>query len=136
MATSIQARRSRQVWASIPHYLRELRRIRGMSELWYWVYYKFPGLFPLRDFPVNVEIEVTNECNFACPHCPRTVINRSRGTGFMEMTVYRKVIEEVVGKVYQVQLVGLGEPSLHPEFDEIMKLLRDNKITTVLNTNG
>jgi MoaA/NifB/PqqE/SkfB family radical SAM enzyme len=134
--STVQARKMRQVMASVRHYLFELSQCRSISDLHDWIYYKLPHLFPLRTLPTVLNIELTNSCNFACPHCPRDALNEGRGLGFMPVPLFRRIIEETAGKVSMVKLIGLGEPSLHPDLDRIMRLLRDNRIKTLLYTNG
>src|SRR5580704_2117057 len=72
-------RRLQQVVNSIPHYLGELRDIHNRRDAFNWLYYKFPYLFQLRKFPPRATVEFTNECNFACPYCPRSIMMRPVG---------------------------------------------------------
>lgn len=136
MGISIQTRRWRQQFTSIPHYLHELRHLRTLHEAREWLYYKSPYLFPLNDYPVRITLEPTNECNFACPHCPRNVINAGRSIGFMPYDLFVDIIKEVAASRPTLKLAGLGEPALHPDLGRMMSILRDNRLPTYLYTNG
>jgi MoaA/NifB/PqqE/SkfB family radical SAM enzyme len=135
--TTIKARRWSQVVGSIPHYINELRDIRDFRGAHQWLYHKLPYLFSLREYPLVVELEPTNDCNFACPHCPRNEINRNRQIGFMPFTLFTDIVTELAPtKPLMIKLVGLGEPALHPDLGRMMSLLRDNGLATALYTNG
>ena len=81
-------------------------------------------------------IEVTKKCNLNCPVC-----YASAGEGdHLDMATIDKMMdfyqEAENGKAEIVQLSG-GEPTLHPQIVEIIKLARKKKFKYVmLNTNG
>jgi MoaA/NifB/PqqE/SkfB family radical SAM enzyme len=132
---TIQQKRSTQVLHSVPHYARELMRVRNPREIHAWFYTKLPYAFPRSGFPTLLNLEPTNECNFGCKQCPRTMMNRSLGD--MEPQLFRKIIEEVQRHpTCIVKLVGLGEPSIHPNFPELMGILRENRTHAICYTNG
>ena len=133
---SIDARKLRQTISSIPHYAFELSRIRSADALADWVYYKAPNAFSLRDWPVVLNLEITNECNFACPHCPRDDLNIGRDIGMMDTRMFDRIIYEIAGHVPVVKLIGLGEPALHPQLDALMHRLRLAGLRTLIYTNG
>ena len=132
----VQPRRKRQILSSVPHYVHELARLRNRQALAAWTYYKFPYLFPLRDFPTVIELELTNECNFSCPHCPRTVFNKANSLGFMSLRLFRTITEQSAGRISLMKFCGLGEPALHPHLDIMIRLLQLNNIPLALYTNG
>jgi hypothetical protein len=55
--------KTRQVLFSVPGYLQKLSRLRRPGELYSWVYFKCPNLFPLREVPMFLTVEPTNTCN-------------------------------------------------------------------------
>jgi len=128
--------RMRQVLLSIPHYFGELARIRRPSELYGWMYFKFPNAFPLMEFPTYVTVEATNKCNFSCKHCPRTVADRPLGS--MEVELFEKIVREVSQhkSVRLLKFVGSGEPAIHPRFRELMALIAHRATPTMVYTNG
>jgi molybdenum cofactor biosynthesis enzyme MoaA len=133
---TMRGKRIQQVFGSMPHYLRELSRLVTPQEFMDWTYYKFPGFFPLRTYPSVVNFEITNECNFACPHCPRSQLNKARHTGFMSFELFEKIVNESAGKVMEMKFIGLGEPALHPDLPRMMRLLKRVGIKGILYTNG
>ena len=125
-----------QVAMSIPHYAREFRaEVHGIQDAYVWAYFKLPYLFPLAAFPIRVTLEPTNECNFGCRHCHRSIMDRA--VGFMDAVVFRKIMAELGAHPTCILKVGgLGEPALHPELAEFMKLAKAQKTTVYLYTNG
>lgn len=132
----VPRRRRQQLLRSIPHYANELRRMRSLRDVRNWTYYKFPAHFRLREFPTAITLEITNECNFGCPHCPRTFLNANRDLGFMGLDVMAKLADEIAGRVSQVKIIGLGEGALHPELPAMLRTMTSRGIRLWLYTNG
>ncbi len=88
------------------------------------------------DFPVEVAVELTNNCNLRCIMCPVPTLRRSRG--YMEEAVFRKAVEELSresGFLFLPQ--GFGEPLLHKKWSELMEFAADTGIRpVVVLTNG
>ena len=79
--------------------------------------------FWLKRFPRAVRIESTNACNADCAICPRR--RMTRPIGFMDMALYRRLIEECGRRrVSTVHLHNYGEPLLDPDLFERIKLAR------------
>ncbi|NIR48620.1 radical SAM protein [candidate division KSB1 bacterium] len=81
------------------------------------------------------QIEVTNYCNLDCPIC----YAENRATWFLDIERYKFMLREAVkreGVLNQLNLTG-GEPTLHPQIVEMVKIARKNRVSMVLiNTNG
>ncbi len=61
--------------------------------------------------PQCVIVEVTNVCNLRCPHCTNKDMQRKRG--FMDLEIFKKVVDECITLgVDEVCITG-GEPTLH-----------------------
>jgi hypothetical protein len=82
-------------------------------------------------------VEITDQCNLTCPVCysessPRRTTHRSlEQIAFMLDCVVRNEAEPDV-----VQISG-GEPTIHPQFFEVMELAKSRPIKhLMLNTNG
>lgn len=61
---------------------------------------------------------VTGICQLKCIYCPTHDIRRAKG--FVEVEFLENLLTEVQPKI--VNLQGYGEPSLHPDFQRIVKL--------------
>ena len=84
-------------------------------------------------------IDLTNSCNYHCPLCFAESGTRDHSY-FLSMDVVRKMLESLLKKpsipCRNVQFSG-GEPTLHPEFPEILRLARTMGFTHIqVATNG
>lgn len=83
-------------------------------------------------FPPYIILEPTNVCNLQCPFCPRDLTEKSRGLGFMEFDVYKKIIDEAAeNNVYGISLYMLGEPLLHSRIIDMINYAKDAGIPAV-----
>jgi wyosine [tRNA(Phe)-imidazoG37] synthetase (radical SAM superfamily) len=94
-----------------------------------------PYFFPQIRFPSVIEIELTNDCNLGCPHCARSIMERN--IGYMDYRLFTSIADQVSQHPYTyLRIVGLGEPSLHPQIGKILDYVKDRKIKTDMVTNG
>jgi Radical SAM superfamily len=73
----------------------------------------------------RVEIEITTACNRTCPNCDRSCVQAPSNT-HMSLEQVRHFVAESQGLCWlweEVVLIG-GEPTLHPDFLEIVKILK------------
>jgi len=76
----------------------------------------------LPDFPVKVQIEITNRCNLRCLMCTRNQMTRR--VGDMSFEVFRRVADEVVGEPGTVlSMYFLGEPLLNEQLELMVAYL-------------
>lgn len=80
-----------------------------------------------------IYLEITNKCNLNCPFCPSTINNGDRVLDLNKIESYLKEISKYTNTVY---LHILGEPLLHPNFEEIIKLCDVYNLKVRLTTNG
>lgn len=85
--------------------------------------------------PYRLWIEPTSRCNLACTMCPNKDFPES-DLGFMDMGLYRKIIDEARGFVHDINLHHRGEPTLHPELPEMIRYAADAGMKVKLHTNG
>lgn len=124
-----------QVLHSIPQYAWELLHPSPSHSGAEWLRYKFPTRFQLSELPRKLTLEITNHCNLSCPHCYRAVMKRP--IGFMQLDLIKKIASQLREVPYcELKIVGLGEPALHPQFDEILEILRPVTPKSALYTNG
>jgi len=91
-------------------------------------------------FPHLHQIEPTNVCPYRCMMCPRGK-EMTRKTGFMEFSVFSKVIDEVVAypeeiKKKELKLFHFGESLLHPQIGEMNEYAASRGLNTVLSVNA
>ncbi len=102
------------------------------------------GTNAIEGFPLHtctMLVELVEGCNMSCPTCyaasPQTAVEHSKPIDFE--TFKRNVLKrlEEQGKIDIIQLSG-GEPTLHPQFMEIVAWLAGEKRIDdiLLNTNG
>ena len=79
--------------------------------------------------PVAVGIGLTNECNLACPHCYRPTLTQQR----LSVPEVETILDNLeVGSVN----LGVGENGVHPEYREMLTLLRQREVKTAITSNG
>ncbi|NTU98814.1 radical SAM protein [Candidatus Falkowbacteria bacterium] len=83
--------------------------------------------------PALVDLQITELCNLACPHCYAESGRTGKHLPLSEMLPLFKECSEL--GVLEVALGG-GEPTLHPEFEEILKTIADLDMVPNLATNG
>ena len=91
-------------------------------------------------FPHLHQIEPTNACPYNCMMCPRGK-EMKRKIGFMESSVFTKVIDEVATypeavKMKEVELFHFGESLLHPQIAEMNEYAASKGLNTVLSVNA
>ncbi len=89
----------------------------------------------LNYLPLRLWIEATSCCNLRCVMCPQsepTYIER----GFIEFSLFKKIIDEAKAFVYDVNLHHRGESLLHPDLAEMIDYARKAGLYTRLHTNA
>lgn len=101
-------------------------------------YILFHGLSNFKMLPHIIEINPTELCNRKCSFCPRGLgypnLNLNLSIEDTEL-IHEKLLEfDYRGNLH---LTGSGEPTLNPNFLQILKILRKNKnIILKMTTNG
>lgn len=72
-------------------------------------------------FPDRVYIESTNYCNLKCIMCPTGIGVIKRPKGYMDMGLYRSIIDEIGPLTNSAVLHSWGEPMMHPELFEMIR---------------
>lgn len=93
-----------------------------------------------RKYPLMLILDITNVCNFKCPHCPQPIMASlpKYHASYLDFTAYSRIIEEIAGQnVKFIRFTGNGEPMLHKRFMEMVAFAKEKtKIPLVLTTNG
>ncbi len=84
--------------------------------------------------PVAISAELTNHCNLKCPECASGSGLMKRERGFMNISLFEKVIDELEPYLLNINLYFQGEPMLHPRFYSFIEGNRG--IHTEVSTNG
>lgn len=96
-----------------------------------WV--KLPKERKIRDYPLLIDLELSSICNLKCPMCYTITeeFKKKVTKGLMDFELFKKVIDEIAGKVYAIRLSLRGEPLLHPNFIDAIKYAKSSGIKEV-----
>jgi radical SAM protein with 4Fe4S-binding SPASM domain len=86
--------------------------------------------------PFTLEIEPTTSCNLRCPQCPSGLREFTRNTGMLDLTLFKKIIDEVQHELVWLVLFFQGEPFLNKKFLEFVKYASDKNIYTSTSSNA
>lgn len=89
-------------------------------------------------------IEISSICDFKCPYCPAQAQKKHRDTGFMTWEVFEATIDWckhfcVKGTQKEINLFGVGEPTLHKDLIKFIEYARKKlpfRQILHINTNG
>lgn len=79
-----------------------------------------------------VYIEITNVCNLNCTFCKGS----KRPKDFMSVDSFKEILDKIKGYTKYINLHVLGEPLMHPEIDDILRLAEENNFKVNITTNG
>lgn len=87
--------------------------------------------------PRYLDVELTNCCNFSCRFCPTGTKSVNRTKGYMPDVVVDALAENIKKfNIPGVRFSRWGEPTMHPKYLEIMKIIKDTGCLVHFNTNG
>ena len=87
----------------------------------------------LRDYPLLIDLELSSKCNLHCPMCYTITeeflskVDRK----YMEFDLYKKIIDEVAGKVFAIRLSLRGESTLNRDFIQAIAYAKQKGIREV-----
>jgi len=75
----------------------------------------------------KLTIEITTLCNLKCAGCPRTTAmeNGAWTDRHIELADFRRILDHIPPTEF-VTLHGIGEPTLHPQFTELVAMARQS----------
>ncbi|MBA4395203.1 MAG: radical SAM protein, partial [Desulfobacca sp.] len=85
--------------------------------------------------PSRVWIELTDNCNLRCPLCPNQALPKEE-KGFMPRELFKKIIDQISGEVFDLNLFHRGEPLLHPHLIEMIEYAHRKGIPCRIHTNA
>lgn len=86
--------------------------------------------------PMSMSIEPTTACNLRCPECPSGLRQFSRSTGNIAMPLFENVLNEVHSTLISILFYFQGEPFIHPQITNMVRLAVDKGLYTMISTNG
>lgn len=87
----------------------------------------------VRKYPLQVDLELSSQCNLQCPMCYTNTIDFIENVEkrFLDIDLYKKIIDEVADKVYAIRLSWRGESTIHPNFIEAIQYAKDKGVKEV-----
>lgn len=80
----------------------------------------------------KIYIEITNKCNLSCSFCSKV----KRPRKFMSIDEFEEILKKVQDYTDYIYLHVKGEPLLHPEIINFLKLAEKYNLKVNLTTNG
>ncbi|MBF0587629.1 MAG: radical SAM protein [Magnetococcales bacterium] len=100
----------------------------------------FPGERRLDDAPTCVQVEPTSICNFRCTFCyqaDRSFSDKRQGhMGSMTLDLYKRLVDQLAGRVEFISLASRGEPMICKAFPEMLEYSASKFIGLKVNTNA
>ena len=91
----------------------------------------------VRDYPLEIGIQMTSACNLQCPMCPYAAVDGKPRGEFIDISLVKKIIDEVAGHIYALKFASFGEQTLHPDLIPAIRYAKTKRIQEVsLITNG
>jgi MoaA/NifB/PqqE/SkfB family radical SAM enzyme len=85
--------------------------------------------------PVSINMDLTSACNYACPFCVDSKLINAGKTLTLEKV--KKTIDTLhFHGLLSVILIGGGEPTLHKDFEEIVRYIKGKRLQIGIVTNG
>ena len=82
-----------------------------------------------------VQVEVTTYCNGSCVYCPHTIMRHHWANRHMPIKLFHE-LTPFLGHTDLVYLQGWGEPLLHKDFFEMVRICKDRGKRVGFTTNG
>jgi len=122
------------------HFLKKLTVKRIINIIKVYFSYFLSILFKVNvrfGFPMSMSIEPTGVCNLRCPECPSGLRQITRKNNFIEVDLFKKVLDETSPYLSSLILYFQGEPYLHPKFTELVQYAANEKgVYTLTSTNA
>lgn len=83
--------------------------------------------------PHQVYIEPTNNCNLRCSHCPQHTMRREKQ--YISLELFEKIVKQLAEFQPFVDLYLQGEPLLHPNIVDMVKMVRSHGLLPRITTN-
>ncbi len=92
------------------------------------------------DYPPLIQIEIASRCNYKCVFCYQSdktfSQHDSKYMGFMDIKLFKEIIDQIHGNIPYITFASRGEPTLHPDFAEILAYCKGKFSDIKINTNA
>src|SRR4030066_2587471 len=86
-------------------------------------------------YPIRIWIETSGSCNLKCRFCVNKNLSSDQ-RGDMDFNLYKKIIDEISGKVHDVNLFHRGEPLLNKDIVPMIAYANKKGVRTRIHTNA
>jgi len=85
----------------------------------------------------RLRLSITDKCNFSCVYCSNEG-QAHHERNFIQLDFLKKLIQKIIEEDIYIRKINItgGEPLLHPDLEEIVKLCLNVCSSITLNTNG
>lgn len=91
---------------------------------------KHEGIIP----PIHPQLNPTNKCNFSCPFCSCSDRDKQKELNINQIESLIQKYRDLGAEAWTI--TGGGEPTIHRDFDRIIKTIFYNNMESGLVTNG
>jgi wyosine [tRNA(Phe)-imidazoG37] synthetase (radical SAM superfamily) len=95
----------------------------------------YKGKTCVKSRPFVTRVEACNICQLKCPLCACGTNQDPRPKGRIDVNHYIKVLEDNRNNSMILRLDGMGEPTLHPDFFELVRIAKSFKQSVSVHTN-
>jgi len=85
--------------------------------------------------PLRLWVELSSRCNLRCPFCPNQDLP-AEAKGDMAWPLFKGIIDQARGSVFEINLHHRGESLLHPEAGRFIGYAASQGVSSKLHTNG
>ncbi len=118
-----------------PSYLGTALTPKRLLNLYLVRYQRMRGHTKLLGHPVILTVEPTNVCNLACPYCFTGAGEVGRKRSRFPHPLYERLIDELGDYLLEVELHNWGEPLLHWNLPELIRIASSRRVSTLVSTN-
>ena len=118
--------------------LRQHSTVKRLKEYIQWqrgLQGNFSSIEPPVHSPISINLDLTSACNYSCPFCVDSrLINAGKNLTLEDI---KKLIDTLHSHgLLSVILIGGGEPTLHPNFEAVVEIIKSKEIQLGIVTNG
>src|SRR5262249_31373268 len=84
--------------------------------------------------PIEITLASTAKCNLYCPMCPRHIYTFDNEN--MDLELYKKIVQDCKDHVEFIWPYGIGEPMIHPNIFEMIRISSEAGVRTGMSTNA